>query len=243
MLKKIAIALAAVVLLVLVLISPFKISSYYYQKHYSSVVVDEKIVALTFDDGPNPGETLALLDELDRLGVKATFFNNGKHVTSHPEIVLEMHRRGHEIGNHGWTHKALWQYTAATPLDEISRTTEAIQAVTGSAPRLFRPPFLVGGLGLALAVNELSLQPVGASAGAADWEEKDPKIIAQKILAGVESGGIIILHDGDGSVKGGNQQASRKPTVAATVIIIEELQQQGYRFVSIEELFALEKES
>lgn len=80
---------------------------------------EDEIVALTFDDGPNPEATPKLLDVLDSLGIKATFFINGKHAVLYPDILQEIAQRGHEIGNHAWTHQALYHFSEEIPLKEI----------------------------------------------------------------------------------------------------------------------------
>lgn len=207
-----------------------------------SVQTEEKIIALTFDDGPNPDVTPQLLDELDNLGVKATFFISGKHGALYPEILSTIQSQGHEIGNHGWTHQALSHFFQKIPLDEVQRTNELIREVTGKSPTSFRPPYLTQKIGLKRALTSLSLNSIGAGVNGSDWSNQDPKIIAEKVLRDVKPGRIILLHDGDGGAKVGEKQKYRGGTLAATPIIVKALQKEGFRFVVIKDLIALKQQ-
>lgn len=209
-----------------------------YNTYWKKLPSEEKRVALTFDDGPNSGDTEKLLDLLDQLNVKATFFLNGKHVIQHPELIQEMHKRGHGIGNHSWSHKMLAHLGKSTPLQELKTTNDAIKNILGFEPTLFRAPFLVQGRGLGLAVQELGMQSVGGI-GTNDWEELNPENIASAIVEAVEPGAIIVLHDGDASSTEEKPQDSRTPTVNAVKVIIHQLRSQGYRFTHPDELLEL----
>ena len=235
MLKKIAIIIGGILALILVVIA--LIVYWCYSGVIFTVDTDEKVVILTFDDGPNPADTPVLLDLLDTLSVEAAFFLTGKHVSQYPEIVEDIHRRGHVIGNHGWEHRQLLQLSNEVPFDEVSKTTEAIENVLGFKPELFRSPYMLQGIGLTKVLKDLSLISVGAAVNGNDWEETDPDRIAEDVVGAVRSGSIIVLHDGDGEAEVGAKQNSRAPTVAATAIIVERLHEQGYRFISLNEVF------
>jgi len=97
-------------------------------------------LALTFDDGPHPEHTPAILDRLRALGVKATFFVVGKHAVRWPEIVRRAAAEGHAVGHHSWEHRAPEQVSAAALLDEARRTLDLLAPLSGRPPRLFRPP-------------------------------------------------------------------------------------------------------
>ncbi|MEM8901874.1 MAG: polysaccharide deacetylase family protein [Bacteroidota bacterium] len=200
---------------------------------------EEKIVALTFDDGPHPEATPALLDVLDSLDIKATFFTSGKHVALYPDILLETSQRGHEIGNHAWEHQALYHFSQEIPLKEIQETNELIEKITGTSPTLFRPPYLVQGVGVKKILEKFSLLSVGARVHGSDWEDQTPTVIAEKVLSSMGPGEIIVLHDGDGDAKGGESQKSRMGSVEAVKIIGENLLKEGYQFVTISELVKL----
>lgn len=201
-----------------------------------SVETDEKILALTYDDGPHPVDTPALLDLLDELDVEATFFVTGKHVAQYPEIVKDAHSRGHVIGNHSWTHHPLWQFRYSTSFNELNPTRLAILEAVGYSPKWFRAPYLIQGIGLTRVVKEMEMVSVGGTAVGYDWAETDPERIAGSVLKRVAPGSIIVLHDGDGEAEVGEMQDSRTPTVEATAIIVNQLRKEGYRFVSLQEL-------
>lgn len=201
---------------------------------YADVVIStpasEKIVSLTFDDGPHPQATQELLALLSEKDVYATFFLKGRNVDAYPELVAKIDALGHEIGNHSYYHKAMWSFDRAAMRAEVERTNRAISSVTGVAPKLFRPPYFAQGPGLKLALEELGMLSVGASASGQDWEITDPELIASKVLAQVEPGGIVVLHDGHADIDDPAAQDSRSASVIATGIIIDNLRQQGYQF-------------
>ena len=101
----------------------------------------ERVVALTFDDGPRPPFTDAILDVLRDQGIVATFFVVGQNVERHPELARRIVREGHALGNHGWRHRALDSLSTQAAHDEIGRGTSAIRRATGVHPRILRPPF------------------------------------------------------------------------------------------------------
>ncbi|MEM7513968.1 MAG: polysaccharide deacetylase family protein, partial [Bacteroidota bacterium] len=200
--------------------------------------------ALTFDDGPNPEATPELLDVLDSLGIKATFFINGKHAVLYPDVLRETAQRGHEIGNHAWTHQALYHFSEDIPFEEIKETNKLIAEITGTTPTLFRPPYLVQGIGVKKSLPKFSLLSIGARVHGSDWEDQNPGTIADKVLASMKPGEIIVLHDGDGDAQEGEIQKSRMGTVEAVQIIGKRLLEEGYQFVTIRELVELkEKEN
>ena len=201
-----------------------------------SIKTSEKVVALTFDDGPNPDATPGVLEILETYDVKATFFLCGKHVDLYPELVKAIHAKGHEIGNHTWTHKSLFHFFKKVPLQEMQRTNKAIADLTGEVPRLFRPPRLIQGLGANKALKILSLQSIAGWVHGRDWKTQDYEKITGKVVASVKPGSIIVLHDGDADAKPGETQQPRGGTVEAVKHIITVMQARGYRFVSIGEL-------
>ena len=129
-------------------------------------------VALTFDDGPDPQRTPAVLDLLARQGVRATFFVVGARAEAHPELVRRMVAEGHVVGNHSYTHS--WRFplrSLGRTMEELCRTGEVLHRITGRQPRLFRPPFGVTNPTIARAVRRLGLDPVGgASARSTPWD-------------------------------------------------------------------------
>jgi peptidoglycan-N-acetylglucosamine deacetylase len=204
-----------------------------------TIPVSEKVVALTYDDGPNPPHTEALLDVLAQQDVKATFFLKGRNIEAFPESVRSVAQAGHEIGNHSYHHRPMLLAGESFLVEELARTNALIEDLLGYQPVLFRPPFGLQGPGLKMALHALNMTSVLASTNGVDWEVTDPQQIASSVLENIEPGAIILLHDGHGDVDDPNRQDSRAASVAATEIIIETLKSQGYRFVTVGELRAL----
>jgi peptidoglycan-N-acetylglucosamine deacetylase len=108
----------------------------------NEVPTSQKVVAITFDDGPNPTYTPQVLEIFSEAKGKATFFMIGEQMESHPEVVKQVAAEGHEIGNHTFTHPKLSQLSSAEGMEEIERTEMLIEELTGQKPVLFRPPYL-----------------------------------------------------------------------------------------------------
>jgi peptidoglycan/xylan/chitin deacetylase (PgdA/CDA1 family) len=214
-----------------------------YQDVLIRAPITEKVVALTYDDGPNPPDTGALLQVLDKHGVKATFFMKGINVEAFPDSVAAVAAAGHEIGNHSYYHKPMLAFTPAAHRAEIVRTNLALENILGYQPRLFRAPYGAQGIGLTLALRELAMRSIGMNAIGTDWSVFDSRLIADAILTSVEPGSIILLHDGHADVADPHAQNSRAASVAATQLIIEALREQGYRFVTIGEMLELMEHS
>ena len=189
----------------------------------------EKVVALTYDDGPDPVHTRRILDILDKYHVKATFFMVGRNMEAHPDVVREVVKRGHVIGNHTYTHpRNIELDTQAQMIRELDRCEQVIERLTGSRAHLFRPPMgLVDGSVFAIA-NEEGYTTILWSVCADYHDAKTPKLMADRVLKHVRRGGIILAHDGETGI--------RWKDVAATPLIIEGLRKRGYRFVTAPEL-------
>ena len=184
-------------------------------------------VALTFDDGPNPYYTPQILATLGRYHIKATFFCVGRLVQRYPQLVWQEYRAGHVVGNHSWSHPHLGSLTPSALAFQFDRTSAVIQQVIGVQPTFFRPPygdFTSAVLGRAYM---LGLTTVMWNVMPADWLLPGTAAIVDRVLAYAGNGAIILLHDG-----GGN----RSETVAALPLIIEGLQQRGFRLVTIQQL-------
>jgi len=230
--KKILLGFAAITLSIAV------VFYWSYRNVVITVPVPDQLVALTFDDGPNPPDTQALLDLLQQHQVKATFFMKGRNVQSFPADVRAVAAAGHEIGNHSYNHPSMLWMSRSASLAEIARTNQALENILGFTPRLFRPPFGAQGPGLTLALAQLNMTSIGMSAIGSDWDVFDPQQIANNILSAIEPGAIVLLHDGHADVADPMAQDSRSATIAATQILIKQLRAQGYRFVTISELMA-----
>ena len=203
--------------------------------------VTEKLVALTYDDGPNPPHTQNLLGMLNRHSVKVTFFPKGQNIEAFPESVRAIVREGHEIGNHSYSHNPMVSLSKTDMLEELVLSNRLIENLVGYEPVLFRPPYGIQGPGLKMALEELDMTSILMSSSGLDWEITDPKLIASTVVESVEPGSIVLLHDGHGDVNDPNAQDSRAASVEATDIIIKELKAQDYRFVTVGELIQLSK--
>jgi peptidoglycan/xylan/chitin deacetylase (PgdA/CDA1 family) len=194
-----------------------------------SVPTDEKIAALTYDDGPQPPFTTDILDLLDRYHIKATFFMIGEQMEKYPEIVKQVVARGHVIGNHTYTHPHdIEADTSAQVIRELEQCEQVIERMTGKRTHLFRPPRgLVDGTVLDVAREE-GYQTILWTVCADHHDAPTPALMANRVLQHTKPGAIILAHDGT--------VCTRIKDVEATPLIIEELLRQGYRFVTVPDL-------
>ena len=157
-----------------------------------AVATDERLMALTFDDGPDPEHTPRLLELLARHGAKATFFMVGARAARHPELVARVAAEGHEIGNHGWDHPSLPGLPSAAVAGQLERT-RAVLAPHGQA--LMRPPYGHQDLRTHRIARRLGYRPVFWSITGEDWRGHDAATIAGHILERAAPGAIVLLHD------------------------------------------------
>jgi peptidoglycan/xylan/chitin deacetylase (PgdA/CDA1 family) len=197
----------------------------------------ERVVALTFDDGPCRPYTEQLLDILEREGIRATFFMVGKNVRREPNLAAEVASR-HAVGNHTFTHPHLTWSRPRTVRDELRRGQEAVHDATGVLPHLFRAPHGWYGPQVISTAGELGLRCVGWSVMAWDWDRPPSGVIQHRILRGVRPGGVTLLHDGQDT--DAFPKADRSHTIAAVPHIIHGLKEGGFGFVTLPELIALD---
>ncbi len=155
-------------------------------------------VALTFDDGPDPGATPRFLELLRARGVSATFFVLGRMLASAPELAREMAAAGHEIALHGYSHRCMLTRGRASTYDDLSRGFDLIAEVTGAPPRWYRPPYGVlttSALGVAY---RLRMRPVLWTTWGRDWTSwATPDSVHSLVRRDLTGGGTILLHDSD----------------------------------------------
>ena len=199
-----------------------------------SVDTDEKVTAITFDDGPNEIYTPQLLDILALNEVKATFFLLGIHVEKHSELVRRIHSEGHEIGNHSYSHSFLPLYTKSYVKRQIKLTSALIEKTIGLTPSYFRPPMGVFTPSVLDAISESGMTAVVGEVYPRDPYKPGTDKIVERVLSRIEPGSIIILHD-----SGTFGKIDRSQTIAAVPIIIDRLRDRGYRFLTIGELMKL----
>lgn len=197
------------------------------------IQTDRKIIALTFDDGPNPPYTDQLLDILKRHDVRATFFLVGKNVEQHPDTVKRMAADGHVIGNHTYSHSFLTNFSKRRLVHELNRSQQVIASVTGISPTFARTPWLFRLPWILTLYRQHGLTLVSAEFGF-EFEvvHQNADRIARRAISKARPGCILDFHDGF-DAKGGN----RAGTIAAIDHIITELKKRGYSFVTVDELF------
>lgn len=186
-----------------------------------------RLLALTFDDGPEPGATEALLAVLQRHQARATFFLIGAEIERHPELARSIARAGHQLGNHSFHHQRLIFKRPSYIRHEVDATSRAIRAVGYEGPIAFRPPY---GKKLFYLPYYLKTQHIRTILwdvepdSYADIADRPERIVAH-VLARVQSGSIVLLH-----------AMNRAPALAAVEPILTTLSQRGYRFVTVDEL-------
>ncbi|GAW94124.1 polysaccharide deacetylase family protein [Calderihabitans maritimus] len=195
------------------------------------------VVALTFDDGPDPRYTPAILDILQEKKVPATFFLVGKHVERYPQIARRIVDEGHEIGNHTYSHANLLGASSFKIRREIEAAEKAIKKATGRRPAYFRPPRGLYSRTLRDILSEKNYALVLWSVSSQDWSGVSAQDIERNVLARVKPGAIILMHDSGDLIS--SWGGDRTNTVKALPGIIDGLRAQGYRFVSLSELLEL----
>lgn len=187
----------------------------------SATSVEAPEIALTFDDGPSAAWTPALLDGLKERGVKATFFLIGENADKNPEIVKRMAEEGHLIGNHTYHHVELTKVSEKEARLELADTSAAIVRITGKEPEYMRPPF---GAWQRKLEQEIQMLPVLWTIDPLDWTTENQDEIVNKVVTEAEENDIILLHD------------CYKSSVEAGLRIVDILQEEGFVFVTVDEL-------
>ena len=189
-------------------------------------------LALTYDDGPNDPHTLRLLEVLARHNVHATFFLIGRYVQRRPDIVRELVKAGHVVGNHTFTHPLLTFKSAQELRAQLENCERALHDAVGERSNLFRPPF--GGRRPAVlrTARGMGLEPIMWDVTGCDWNATSAEHIERKVTSQVRGGNVILLHDGGHRDFG----ADRSYTVTATDRLMSRYKSEGYGFVTIPEM-------
>lgn len=196
-----------------------------YYKKYEAQFKDKKIIALTFDDGPNPDTTPQLLDILEEKKISVTFFALGENAQKHPEIISQEAQKGHEVASHTWSHSDLKTLSKQEQKKEIMSANQFINKITGQNVTLFRPPYG------SYDDNILSVTPLTAvnwSVDTNDWRYTSSDPVVQNAVTYAYDGSILLMHD------------IHPWSVEAVSKIIDKLSQEGYIFVTVSTLLKLQ---
>ncbi len=184
----------------------------------------QAVVALTFDDGPHPVWTPAVLDVLDRYGVPATFFPIGSLAERHPDIVRRVVAEGHALGNHTWSHRDLTRLPAGAWPGEVDRATRHLAALAGQPVTCLRPPFGATSAGVRSQLAARGLTEALWTHDTRDFRRPGVDVIVTEALRDLRPGSVILFHDGPGD---------RSQTVAALPRVIEGIRARGFRIVPV----------
>lgn len=192
----------------------------------------QRVAALTFDDGPEPRFTAPLLDVLEQEQVRATFFVCGSQAARHPELVRRQVDHGHEVGNHTWSHADLAMLGHDETRRELTRTAEVVTTLTGSAPRVLRPPWgRISGTAMQVAA-EMSTDVMVWDVRLLD-RERDEAGNVDHVLEHLAPGMVLLGHDAGA--------ATRAIGLAAIPEIIRQAKERGFRFVTASEMLELDE--
>jgi peptidoglycan/xylan/chitin deacetylase (PgdA/CDA1 family) len=197
---------------------------YAYQAPNSGVAPGDRVVALTFDDGPDPTWTPQILSILEHQHVAATFFDIGAEVGAHPQLAKDASDAGFPVQNHTYTHPDLTGLSPGQVAAQIAQTQQVITSATGATPACVRPPYNAWNASVLSEIDGLGLTTMSYSVDPRDWSRPGVGAIVAAVVGAATPGAVVDLHDGGGD---------RSQTVAALPQIIAQLRSEGYRFVSI----------
>lgn len=190
---------------------------------------DQRTVALTFDDGPDPLRTPALLDALAELAAPATFFVLGQKVTDAPALTARIAREGHELGNHTYRHPYLPLSRSRSVAAELTETDTAIERAAGVVPAIARPPYGGRSPRNVRVFERLAKRLVLWDVNSFDWRGKTAAEIAERVVARTRPGSIILMHEArDGG----------EITIEAVRLIVPALRARGFELTTVSELGA-----
>ncbi len=205
------------------------------------VITDKPVIALTFDDGPDPEITPRVLSLLNRFGAQATFFMIGETAKQFPDLVSMVSAAGHAIGNHSWDHK---KFPGLPRRDRLSQIRNTEMVLPSSFPKLFRPPYGAQNIASRLDAFFLGYEVIGWSTHAHDWCEKNPDIMYQHLVDNLAPGCIVLLHDRlhekkyEGALSSNDIVVDREPMLEALERFLEHING-TYTVVTVPELIEL----
>lgn len=219
--------LGSLLILSFLVYASYSIRSGIYLRSFCRKRTVEKIVALTFDDGPNPIQTPKVLQILKEWQVTACFFCIGRKIEGNEKLLQQIVAEGHLIGNHSFTHSGLFPlYRLSRMKKDLQTCQSELERVTSQPVSLFRPPFGVTNPTIAKAVRQLGYTSIGWNIRTLDTQQPSPEKVLNRIRKGLKPGSIILLHD-------------RIPNSGQLVKqILDLLKEQGYSIVRLDELLA-----
>lgn len=194
----------------------------YYEMFKNQIDPNGKMVAITFDDGPNPTNTPQILAALKKYNAKATFFMLGQNANAYPDTVKAVYNSECEIGIHTWNHPQLTKLTSDNIAKQVSDTSDVIYEITGYRPKIVRPPYGAINDTVKSTLSEYPL--ILWNIDSLDWKSRDENVFVPHVMQDVQDGDIILLHD------------IHSTTVPGAEKIISQLTEQGYQLVTVSEL-------
>jgi len=204
----------------------------WYGRTFTGLKAGTRLLALTYDDGPNDPHTLRLLEVLAKHDVKATFFLIGRYVKQRPDIARELVRGRHVVGNHTFSHPNLIFASARQTRTQLLDCQQALADAVGGHSRLFRPPFGGRRPSTLRVARRLGLEPVMWSVTGWDWKGKPAEYVERRVRQQVRGGDVILLHDGGHLTFG----ADRSQSVIATDRLIARYKSDGFEFVTVPQM-------
>jgi peptidoglycan/xylan/chitin deacetylase (PgdA/CDA1 family) len=217
------------VAIAILVVGSYDICFGFYIKSYCKAKTNRKVMALSFDDGPQPDFTPGVLDILNENNIKAGFFLIGEMIEKEPELVKRMISDGHIVGNHSYSHtKKFTVRNTKAVIRDIKKNEDLIQKITGKKVSFFRPPFGVTNPNIAAAARFLKYKVIGWSIRSLDTMGKPDEKIIKRVVTRFKPGGIILFHDTHAGI--GNIMKE----------VIRQAKEEGYSFVRPDELLNLE---
>jgi peptidoglycan-N-acetylglucosamine deacetylase len=218
-----------VIYLLILVVGSVRISSGFYLQVLCKGNIKEKVVALTFDDGPDPVITPKVLEILEKHQIPASFFVIGRKAEKQDDVMRLIISKGHIIGNHSYSHHFFFDFFGRKKMEQdLLKARGIIKDITGKVPLLFRPPYGVTNPVLAKVVKRLGYQVIGWSIRSFDTTTTDADKVAKRVIMGLRPGAVILMHD------------DRELTAKVLENLILKIKEEGYRFVGIEEMFGIE---
>ncbi len=199
------------------------------QDSYSKVKTSQRVIAMTFDDGPHPTNTPRLLDMLKQRNIKATFYVVGTNARRYPAIMQRMIAEGHEIGNHTVSHGKMTNMSESQIRSDLTTSHQTILSATGVAPKTMRPPYgAITAQQKSWVKSQFGYPSILWSVDPEDWKKPGSNVVASRLINGASPGGILLAHD------------IHAPTIDAMPRTLDGLLSKGYKFVTVTQLISLE---